>query len=312
MAKTAWRCSQCGTVNEAGARACRECGRWPSLFDLQDTAVDDAELEELEPEVAASEEGAPSEAEPPPARRRRLVSTAVAIAVFLTVLVVNLVTSDWRSTEIEPVTPEKVEATAGATTQPFVGWECDVYVVPMDRPSEERAAGLADALVRRAPVKTACTTTSLRLDASAVNEEREQLNAYSAINQLTRTFQEIWELAPSTIVGITELDSFSPDRPDWRFVFGARGSFNRTQGYGVISTARMGSGDDRFRRLETMAMRYLGFLYFGLPESADTSSALYPTILSLDDLDRLEPAFSAPPPTPAQLRSARQRFVDGP
>lgn len=40
MAKTAWRCSQCGAVNEAGARACRDCGKWPSLFDLQDSAVE--------------------------------------------------------------------------------------------------------------------------------------------------------------------------------------------------------------------------------------------------------------------------------
>jgi hypothetical protein len=43
MAQTAWRCSQCGTVNEPGARACRECGKWPSLFDLQDGKVDDDE-----------------------------------------------------------------------------------------------------------------------------------------------------------------------------------------------------------------------------------------------------------------------------
>ncbi len=51
MAKTqtAWRCSQCGTVNEPGARACSGCGKWPSLFDLQNT-VDDApaELEEAD------------------------------------------------------------------------------------------------------------------------------------------------------------------------------------------------------------------------------------------------------------------------
>ena len=45
MAKTAWRCSQCGTVNEPGARACRSCGKWPSLFDFQDSAVPDEELE---------------------------------------------------------------------------------------------------------------------------------------------------------------------------------------------------------------------------------------------------------------------------
>lgn len=50
--QTAWVCSQCGTVNEAGARKCSGCGKWPSLFDLQNT-VDEApvaadEFEELE------------------------------------------------------------------------------------------------------------------------------------------------------------------------------------------------------------------------------------------------------------------------
>ena len=40
MADAPWRCSQCGTVNEPVANACRTCGRWPSLFDLESGAVD--------------------------------------------------------------------------------------------------------------------------------------------------------------------------------------------------------------------------------------------------------------------------------
>lgn len=57
MAQTAWRCSQCGTVNEPGVRSCRECGKWPSLFDLQDGVADEVAHEAghrqdvLEPEV---------------------------------------------------------------------------------------------------------------------------------------------------------------------------------------------------------------------------------------------------------------------
>lgn len=49
MADAPWRCSQCGTVNEPSANACRSCGRWPSLFDLEQGAVD------VEPQVV--EEG---------------------------------------------------------------------------------------------------------------------------------------------------------------------------------------------------------------------------------------------------------------
>jgi hypothetical protein len=43
MADAPWRCSQCGTVNEPVANSCRTCGKWPSLFDLQDSLLEDGE-----------------------------------------------------------------------------------------------------------------------------------------------------------------------------------------------------------------------------------------------------------------------------
>ena len=69
MAKTqtAWVCSQCGTVNEAGARRCSGCGKWPSLFDLQNTVdepVAAAEPRELEPELFDPELFEPETFEP--------------------------------------------------------------------------------------------------------------------------------------------------------------------------------------------------------------------------------------------------------
>ena len=55
MPDAPWRCSECGTVNEPVANSCRTCGRWPSLFDLQDSLVEDAEREdERAPAPAAS------------------------------------------------------------------------------------------------------------------------------------------------------------------------------------------------------------------------------------------------------------------
>ncbi len=50
MAENPWRCSQCGTINEPVANSCRTCGRWPSLFDLEDSAVEETGFEPL-PEV---------------------------------------------------------------------------------------------------------------------------------------------------------------------------------------------------------------------------------------------------------------------
>lgn len=105
MAATAWRCSQCGTVNEPGARACRECGKWPSLFDLQDS-VGGAELEvpeltdTFQPETFETETFEPETFEPEvfgeeaadepveaaePARRfpRWLITVAVVVGWIL-------------------------------------------------------------------------------------------------------------------------------------------------------------------------------------------------------------------------------------
>jgi hypothetical protein len=73
MASGPWRCSQCGTINEPVANSCRTCGKWPSLFDLEDNVVDEAELEGLEqaraePAVATFEleRGEVPVFEPPP------------------------------------------------------------------------------------------------------------------------------------------------------------------------------------------------------------------------------------------------------
>ena len=65
MADAPWRCSQCGTVNEPVANACRTCGRWPSLFELEGSTIESeapvadddlyaartVEVEELDPEL---------------------------------------------------------------------------------------------------------------------------------------------------------------------------------------------------------------------------------------------------------------------
>ena len=60
MADAPWRCSQCGTVNEPVANACRTCGRWPSLFELEGSTI------ESEPQVQAPPEVYELEPEPEP------------------------------------------------------------------------------------------------------------------------------------------------------------------------------------------------------------------------------------------------------
>ena len=110
MANAPWRCSECGTINEPVANACRTCGRWPSLFDLEQSKIEvldvDAESE-LEPAVEDFEVETfddvtvdapadapvdvsvePAEQESPSARRRRIFGSVIvplAVVIYLVI-----------------------------------------------------------------------------------------------------------------------------------------------------------------------------------------------------------------------------------
>jgi hypothetical protein len=119
VANAPWRCSQCGTVNEPVANACRTCGRWPSLFDLESSTIETeagvavaepaefaartVDVEQMEPEVFDPDpipvpDGAelPAEFEPaeeddgearPKPMWQRLASLIVPIAVVVYILI---------------------------------------------------------------------------------------------------------------------------------------------------------------------------------------------------------------------------------
>jgi len=251
------------------------------------------------------------ELSPAPARRDRLFEVLVGALVLGGVLggLIVLLDRDSPDPGIPPVTSERIELTLGATIQPFApDRACGVYVVPIDGPSERVATRLARALPHRVPVR-ACATSSFRLDLAAFDRQREQVDAVIVSDQLARAFQDARGIAPATILGVTALDIYSSAFSEDEFDFGVAKRFPQKQGFAVVSTARMESGENRFRRLETMAMRYVGLLYFGLPESSSTTSALAPAPRSLEELDLLQPQFSDPPASTAELVAARKEFL---
>ena len=245
-----------------------------------------------------------------PASTALIIATALAVVAVLGGLAYLALGDDSSVPEIPPVTLEGVELTLGATAQPFAtDRACGVYVVPVDNTSEADAARLARALRRKAPVQT-CVTPSFRLDSSAVDHRREQLDAVSVADQLARAFQGARGIAPATVLGVTAFDMYSSTFADDEFDFGAAKQFRQLkQGFAAVSTARMGSDEERFRRLETMAMRYLGLLYFGLPESSDPTSALARSIRTVEELDLLEPRVADPQPSNAELVAAREEVL---
>ncbi len=246
-----------------------------------------------------------------PARRDRRLPIVVAVVVLVVVIggLALLLDRDPPDPGVPSVTGERVETTLGATIQPFAADRaCDVYVVAIDSASESEAKRLARAVERRATVR-ACPTSSFRLDSAALDIRREQLDGVVVADQLSLAFQQARGITPTTVLGVTALDMYSSTFASDPFDFGVAKQFPQKQGFAVVSTARMESGEDRFRRLETMAMRYVGLLYFGLPESAISNSALGPAPRSLEDLDRLRPQLADPPPSNAELDALRKEFL---
>ncbi len=123
MADAPWRCSQCGTVNEPVANACRTCGRWPSLFDLEantipadapvtydeadEFAAQTVEVEPFEPQAYETTGDAPAAPEPMPEVEledeeadepkplwQRLASLVVPIGVVLYIVISALTNND--------------------------------------------------------------------------------------------------------------------------------------------------------------------------------------------------------------------------
>jgi hypothetical protein len=118
MADAPWRCSECGTINEPVANSCRTCGRWPSLFDLQESVVDEVstpvasdrgtfEVGTFEPETVVPEafqpeafevEELPEDGEEQPEsasdRRRRIVTSLILPLAFVIYIVISIVFGD--------------------------------------------------------------------------------------------------------------------------------------------------------------------------------------------------------------------------
>jgi predicted nucleic acid-binding Zn-ribbon protein len=114
VADAPWRCSQCGTVNEPVANACRTCGRWPSLFDLEQSTIEagapdveediyearTVDVEERDPEdfdVGGEEVETPTELEaddeeagPAKSAWQRFARLIVPIGVVLYILISSL------------------------------------------------------------------------------------------------------------------------------------------------------------------------------------------------------------------------------
>jgi predicted Zn-dependent protease len=175
-----------------------------------------------------------------------------------------------------------------------------VYFVPVGRFPAGDAEKLARYFGRRLSVRTG-VLPSAALPRSAFNRARRQYVAQKLITVLHRPIGD-----SRVVIGLTLEDIYTLDRPDWRFAF----SIRSPAGFAIVSRARMdpdllGLDPDpalRMRRLQKMVMKTIGVLAFGLSQSPNPRSALYDSILGVDDLDYMTQDFQ--PAAPGQARQS--------
>lgn len=216
-----------------------------------------------------------------------------------------------REPAVEPVTLERIAETAGSAKSPFAGsLPCTVYVVPLDTASEERANEVARRLTEL-PVQP-CALPATAVGTGSFDAARGQLDATTVTGALRDLFVAEWGEQKSTVIGVTEHDLFSPEEPGSSHVFGwslQEDAYRR--GFAVVSTARLGSGDDLARRLHTLAVRYVGLGYFGLELDSEPASALWRRLRTRGDLDRMAPQLGDPALSHLELRHARASLLAG-
>ena len=165
-----------------------------------------------------------------------------------------------------------------------------VYLAPLDDFPAEMLHELADFYAVRYDLAVGVLPPA---DADgAWDPARGQMVAEDALGVLRTAYPQGTDDA-AVVIAVTSRDLYILDRPDWAWAFGWREEGR----LGVISTARMLWGNELFpedfvaMRLRRMMTKYIGVLYFGLPQNDDPASVLYGNILSLEDLDGMSEDF---------------------
>jgi predicted Zn-dependent protease len=124
------------------------------------------------------------------------------------------------------------------------------------------------------------------LDEAAVDSKRKQLIAEALVSSIKRRNPSQVNEPNSIIIGLTTDDMYI-EKYNWNFCFGWR----QEGKYAVISNARMHfasrsvSPQQIRSRLRKMVTRYIGLLYFRLPQNKEPRSVLYQNVDGLRELD---------------------------
>ena len=141
--------------------------------------------------------------------------------------------------------------------------------------------------------------TPLAVPAEAFDDKRQQVDAASLMDYFWAHFRADYDDPDVVLIGITPLDMYD-STSHFRYLFGLKATFEDPKG--VISTFRMnpesynepsdpGLTLTRFRKLLT---KYIGMLYYGLPQNSEPTSPMFGSILRPSDLDLMREPLIIP------------------
>jgi len=179
------------------------------------------------------------------------------------------------------------------------GTEKRLCIVPLGQVSPALVKHLADHY-RSEYGLTVVVSTPAAIPRDLVNREREQIEVDGLLRLMASVFPDTYADPDTVMIGLTPVDLYWLGKPNWRYAFGVRG--DREESIALISSARMDpqiyglpeNNELYFTRVRKMVSKYVGFLYFGLPESQDAESPMYDNILGPADLDRMEEPLPLP------------------
>jgi predicted Zn-dependent protease len=142
--------------------------------------------------------------------------------------------------------------------------------------------------------------TPLDVPEKYVDDERRQVAANTLLSHFGMYNREAWDDPEAVLIGVTPLDVYEPERLDWDYVFSIKATFEEP--VAVISSFRMrpeswGLAPDpdlTLVRVRKMLTKYIGILYYGLPENDHPGSPMFRRIYSLPALDGMTEPLVVP------------------
>ncbi len=170
-----------------------------------------------------------------------------------------------------------------------------IVFIPIGSISNSKLRELADYFQHKYAIKIE-TKSNMQIPANAYDPNRKQLIAEEIATSLIDTYRKPNNESSTILIGITSRDMYIRGM-DWRYAFGYR---DTNRNVAVLSNARMNdaffggpktSKASQRSRLRKMTSKYIGLLYYRLPQSSDSRSVMYNSIMGPDDLDNMGEDF---------------------